>query len=259
MTNIHDIAGGLIPVWEKEYKVRSDTIDISGKLKFYCLCGYFFEIASQHANHLHFGYKDLEKANNYWVLSRLHVKMSEYPGLDQKIKLETWHKGVYKLFGLRDFRILDIRGKVLALATSAWLVLDKSSGRPVRPYNFKELLSTKADHHAIIELPDRIDPLDNYDDTKIITPGYTDLDINYHVNAGMYIAWIQDLYSPEIYNKHQISEFQINYMSETKYEDKIVILFGHEPSEEGFISRIEGRNDETNNPAFRALIKWTRK
>jgi len=259
MVTTPDKTGGLISIWREEFKIHSEAIDINGKLKFYCLCGYFFEFASKHANHLHFGFKDLEQANHYWVLSRLHVKVNEYPGFDQKIILETWHKGINKLFGLRDFRILDINGNILALATSAWLILDKSSGRPVRPDRFKELLNTKTDRHAILELPDRIEPLGEYHETRIIEPGYTDLDINYHVNAGRYIAWIQDHYTPDFYNRNKISEFQINYLNETRYEEKIRILVRQESSENSYVSRIEGRIDRTDNPAFRAIVNWIKK
>ena len=191
--------GHLISIWQEEFKIPSEDIDFNGKLKFHSLCGYFFEIASQHANHLHFGYHDLKQVNFYWVLSRLHVKVNRYPGFDQRVVVETWHKGINRLFGLRDFRILDMDNRELVLATSAWLVLDKNSGRPVKPDGFTELYKPKTEYHAIKEIPDKIDPLPGHETEKIIEPGYTDFDINLHVNAGRYIEWIQDTYIPEFY------------------------------------------------------------
>lgn len=259
MNTDQDRPGELISVWQEEYKIHSEDIDFSGNLKFHSLCGYFFEIASQHANHLHFGYKDLKQANFYSVLSRLHVKVNRYPGFDQKIVIETWHKGVNRIFGLRDFRILDIDGHDLVLATSAWLVLERKTGRPVRPDGFTELYRSKTEHHAIKEIPDKIDPLADHDVEKLIEPGYTDFDINLHVNAGRYIAWIQDLYSPEFYKSYQISEFQINYLNETRFDEKIRIFSRQESIKNSQLSRVEGRINSNDNPAFRATVFWTKK
>ncbi|KPK86501.1 MAG: hypothetical protein AMS27_04880 [Bacteroides sp. SM23_62_1] len=258
MSTNNNRPGDLTPVWQEEFKIPSDHIDFSGKLKFHSLCGYLFENASQHANHLHFGYKDLQQANFYWVLSRLHIKVNHYPCFEDRIVIETWHKGVNRLFGLRDFRILDVNNQELVLATSAWLMLDKNTGRPVRPDGFADLYNFKTDHHAIKEIPDKIDPLLNHDTEKIIEPGYTDFDINKHVNAGRYIAWIQDLYSPGFYNKYQIAEFQINYLNETRFEDKIIVFSHLNLKNSNHYTRVEGKIISTDNPAFRAYLCWTK-
>ena len=243
-------------IWEEEFKIHAKDIDFNGRLKFYCVCGYFFEIAARHANYLRFGFKDLKQENVYWVLSRLHVKTLKYPGFEHKINVQTWHKGVGRLFGLRDFRIVDHQGQEMAIATSAWLILDKKTGKPIRPERFAELYNSKMDYHAINELPDKLEALTGYDNVKLIEPGYTDLDINFHVNAGKYIAWIQDLYSPDFYNKFRISDFQINYLNETRFGEEIRILSRDEFHENKMISEIEGRINDTDNPAFRARIIW---
>jgi len=256
MNSQEDKINSPLPIWEEEFSIHAKDIDFNGKLKFYCICGYFFEMAARHANYLRFGFQDLKQENVYWVLSRLHVKILKYPGFDQKINIQTWHKGVGRLFGLRDFRILDKDRQELALATSAWLILDKKNGRPVRPEKFTELFNSKTDHHAINELPDKLESLTESDHIKLIDPGYTDLDINDHVNAGKYIAWIQDIYPPDFYNQYQIIEFQINYLNETRFGEKLRILSRDESIENKLNSSIEGRIDSTDNPAFRARIFW---
>jgi acyl-ACP thioesterase len=248
-------AENLKTIWEEEFIIHAKDIDINGKLKFYCICGYFFEMAARHANHLRFGFKDLKQENVYWVLSRLHVKVITYPDFDQKIKIETWHKGVDRLFGLRDFRMY-CNGTEMALATTAWLILDKKTGRPVRPDKFTELHHSKTAFSAINEIPDKLGSLAESDNIKWIQPGYTDLDINVHVNAGKYITWIQDLYSPDFYKKNQVADFQINYLNETRYGEKVRILWKDVFAENQLNSLIEGRIDETDDPAFRARINW---
>jgi acyl-ACP thioesterase len=243
---------------EEEFSVHAKDIDFNGKLKFYCICGYFFELAARHANRLHFGFKDLKQENVYWVLSRLHVKILHYPGFEQKLHIHTWHKGVGRLFGLRDFRIIDKEGGEQALATSAWLILDKQTGRPINPERFPELQNSKTDYHAISEIPEKLGPLTSCQKVKIIEPGYTELDLNFHVNAGRYIAWIQDLYPPDFYKKFQISEFQINYLNETRFGSAVRIMSAEEYAGENMRTIIEGQIDGTEHPAFRALVTWSK-
>jgi medium-chain acyl-[acyl-carrier-protein] hydrolase len=245
-------------IWEEEFSIHAKDIDFNGKLKFYCICGYFFELAARHANQLHFGFKDLSQENVYWVLSRLHVKILSWPGFEQRINIQTWHKGIGRLFGLRDFRIIDKEGHMQVLAASAWLILDKRTGRPIRPDRFQELQNSKTELHAINEIPEKLDPITNYQKVKLIEPGYTDLDLNYHVNAGKYIAWIQDLYPPDFYRSFQISEFQVNYLNETRFGSKVQILSLEESGEEYLFTNIEGKIDGLDTPAFRARISWSK-
>jgi acyl-ACP thioesterase len=256
MDSLKNITNNRSFIWEEEFTIHAKDIDFNGKLKFYCICGYFFELAARHANHLHFGFKDLKQENVYWVLSRFHIKILKYPGFDQKINIQTWHKGVGRLFGLRDFRITDKDGHDQALASSAWLMLDKNSGRPIRPERISELQNSRIEYHAISEIPEKLESLSEYQKAKFIEPGYTDLDINFHVNAGRYIAWIQDLYPPDFYNKFQISEFQINYLNETRFGERIQILSCEEPFGDSLSTNVEGRIDGTKNPAFRARVIW---
>lgn len=182
--------------------------------------------------------------------------MNLYPGFDQRIVIETWHKGVTRLFGLRDFRVMYANNQELAVSTSAWLVLDKKTGRPVKPDGITKLNITKTEHHAIKEMPDKIEPPEDPDTEKLIEPGYTDFDINQHVNAGRYIEWIQDLYPPDFYKKYQISEFRINYLNETRFNEKIRIFSNRESIQNREFSKIEGRISSTDTPAFRANLHW---
>ena len=100
----------------------------------------------------------MQQENHYWVLSRLLLHVDEYPKFDRNIVVETWTKGLNRLFALRDFCIYDQDKNVLALATTAWLALDKTTGRPARPEYMKQFHSLHAGRHAIEDVPDKIDP-----------------------------------------------------------------------------------------------------
>ena len=65
------------------------------------------EAAGRHAVYLGFGYDDLIKSNTAWILSRVHVEFVDTPKWREDITLTTWHKGLHRLFFLRDFLLTD--------------------------------------------------------------------------------------------------------------------------------------------------------
>ena len=90
------------------------------------------EAAGRHAVHLGFGYDDLIKTNTAWILSRVHVEFIDAPKWRDDITLTTWHKGLNRLFFLRDFLFTDAQGRERVKATTSWLVLNLETRRLVR-------------------------------------------------------------------------------------------------------------------------------
>ena len=180
--------------WKEQTEIPSHMVDFYGRIKFYYICHYLFDIASRHAHFLHWGYDDLQDQKQYWVLSRLHVKMLKYPGMHDTISLETWPKGINRLFALRDFRFSSGVDETICLATTAWLIVDASSGRPVRITDFAELYNFNTGKHSIEEVPGKLPAVDTPENTREISVSYSDLDINKHVTSGKYIEWIQNCF-----------------------------------------------------------------
>jgi medium-chain acyl-[acyl-carrier-protein] hydrolase len=239
----------------EEFKVHAEDIDFNGRMKFYGICGYLFEMATIHARQLQYGFEDMKKANHYWVLSRLLVHVNDYPKFDQDIIIETWTKGISRLFALRDFCVTDHDGRVLVLAASAWLALNRITGRPGRPEYMARFHSLHAGKHAIQSVPDKIDPPEPGQLEALLQVRYSDLDINKHVNAGKYIAWVQDQFPIEHYRQKQIKTFQINYHNETRFGETVQLYFTPD-KEINMQNRAEGKIESSGATAFRANIEW---
>ena len=80
------------------------------------------DIAWEHANLLGFGYDTLKKEQQFWVLSRLLVKIGRRPVWAENFTLETWSRGTDGFYGYRDFNFVDETGENIIQATSSWLV-----------------------------------------------------------------------------------------------------------------------------------------
>lgn len=235
-------------------KIPSYDVSLNGQTKFYNLCNNLLESAAVHANQYRFGYHDMQKENVYWVLSRFHIIMHQYPSMDERVVVETWPKGLERLFFMRDYRILTEDGRLLTTATTAWLVLDGATGRPRKMEQKNSLHLFYIDnYHAIAQVPGKLPGVTEVDRQLPVLARYSDLDINKHVNAVKYIEWVQDCYPQELYEKQNVTEFQINYQAETRFNEEVQINIKTASGPDHY-EYLEGIKTSDGNTAFRARI-----
>ena len=241
--------------WEEQYRIPTHAVDMNGKIKFSEICYSLFDVAAAHAKHLHWGYDDMQARETYWVLSRMHVKVHQYPKMYDFLKMETWPKGVSRLFAIRDYCLSTNSGKTVALATTAWIIVDAITGKPQRPDELVKHLNLDKPRHGIEDVPDKLPPVSDPDINIKHTVSYTDLDINRHVNSGKYIEWIQDCFPGDRYDKQSIQEFQINFQSESRLGETINLKMMNEAGN-GNINFFEGSKESDGSVAIRARLEW---
>lgn len=242
-------------VWNEEILIKSYEVDFNKKLKLNSLFNYMQEAAYNHACNLGAGYEDLTSQGFFWVLSRVKIKVLKYPEWGDKIKLETWPKGTNRLFALRDFIIRDIKGNEIALATTAWLVLD---GKSMKPQRVQALHNTLPDNEGKYALNDELIKLEGqneYEFETARTAAYSDIDVNNHVNNAKYVEWIMDCFSEETYLKKDIKSLQLNFISQTRLGDSVVLKRGNYNGN-GSISYLEAVSRESSNKIFQSIIEW---
>jgi acyl-ACP thioesterase len=211
-------------LYTKEFSISSYDLNPSGQARLTTMANFFQELAYHHASKLGFGYKDMKARKTTWVLSRMRIRMESYPEWDERIVMDTWPSGVDKLFALRDFRIRDHAGRVMGVASTAWLILDLETHRLIRPKealeHFKLIVHPEqvfGDPLNKIELPGETNPLHSH------TVAYSDLDIIGHVNNVKYMEWCIDSVATRSDPEQEIREFEINFNQEALLGDEIEI------------------------------------
>ena len=227
----------MVNKFSKEFSISSYDLNPKGQARLTCMANFFQEMAYHHADQLGFGYDDMNERKTMWVLSRMRIRMNRYPGWDDQVNVETWHKGMDRLFGLRDFTVKDRSGVILGVASSAWLILDSRTRRPVRPT--EDVLHHGRGDESVFDaklekilLPDEMKVLNHQ---KVV---FSDLDIMGHVNNVKYMEWCIDSATNEFNLDREIREIEINFMHEALLGDEILISG---PGESGI---------STVNPAF---------
>ena len=211
-------------IFTKEFTIASYDLNPKGQARLTSMANFFQEVAYYHASELGLGYHEMKTRKTTWVLSRMRIHMKRYPVWNEQIKLETWPSGAERLFALRDFRVLDSKGEIIGMASTAWLILDIDTHRLIRP---KEMMEQFKMIVHDVQMFDR--PLD-----KIAVPGecrlmkehevvFSDLDIVGHVNNMKYMEWCIDAASSEDNSDMEIRELEINFNHEALFGDCIQI------------------------------------
>lgn len=200
---------------------KSYFIDRFGKLSASYLFYQMQDIAWEHANILGFGFDKLKKEQQFWVLSRLLVKIERRPVWGENFTLETWSRGTDGFYGYRDFNFVDEAGRNIIKATSSWLVINAETKRIVRLSDFNDF--PKYEESVFGENADKVKSPYSNAELHFTPVLFNEIDINQHFNTGRYIERIIDSYDFEFHEKHDLVEFELNFLKEGLPTDRLAV------------------------------------
>jgi acyl-ACP thioesterase len=241
-------------VWKTTYTVRAYEADAHGKAFLHALFNYFQVMAGEHADDLELGFHHVAEKRLFWVLSRIDMFIRRYPRWSDTVIAETWPKRTHRLLALRDLSMHNAEGKELVRGTSGWLLVDLDTRRPVRPEPHLERVPRVTDRETVTEPPAKVSPLEEALAQRVVTPGYTDTDMNGHVNSGNYVRWLLDCFPPEWHARHCVSRLSLNFLAEVRPGEEVVLRW-HTNTENSPVTILSGTigNDNT---VFRAAVSW---
>lgn len=208
-----------------EIAVPSYLCRPDGRLHIDGLAALMGEAAWHHARSFGVAFTE-EGVQQFWILHRLGFRILRTPSWGEKITLETWPSRMQRLFAMREFVISDDAGRTMVEASSAWLILDAGTRRPVRPEN---LLSPEWRVDEVpLEMPTGklpgIDPgtvATMLEGARWHAVRPADIDLNNHVNNARYVQWIED-HRPAYPDPSQLC--MVSYLSETVLGQEFTVI-----------------------------------
>jgi medium-chain acyl-[acyl-carrier-protein] hydrolase len=238
-----------------EFVLKQGQLDFRKRISFGALYGFLQDAAEENALALGFDTGTLLARNLTWMLLRLQLRIQFYPVDRRPILVETWPSGVQSRFAYREFRLkLPEEAEPFAVASSVWLLIDITKGRPVALDSvLSGKLTARTPPMVAGEFPRlRVEGLPSF--TCDFRVRLSDLDLNGHVNNVHYAEWLAEAVPEEIWREQSIRELDIEYKKETRYGD-IVRLSTHQtvPGEYLHVMRIEGTDQEV----LHARSRWS--
>lgn len=199
-------------LWEKEYYLRASDFDKYNHIKPSAILELFQDAAGQHAIEIGAGFDDLIKLSYLWVLTRIKFKIISNPKSYQKVIVKTWPLPPNRLNYRREYSIDSESGERLIIGSSEWVIMHSEKRRLISDsniYPFTEGFYTKL---MFEEKLSKIHDFETTDKARVVNAGFSELDVNNHVNNTKYANYVMDAIAP--FEDDIIETFQIDYRKE---------------------------------------------
>lgn len=226
-----------------DYKVKYSEVDSNYLMRLDHIVTHFQDITGLHSNEMEIDGKTLlEKSNAFWVLTKLKMRIHQFPKFDELVEIETWPtvaKGVR--FG-RDY-IISKDGTPLISGTSDWCTLDYETRKPRRvdTIHYPHTMPHRDDRSDVGDFLRIREAVDDKDFNHIYRSSFVDIDTNHHTNNIAYLRMILNCFTPEEFNELPLDELQISFLSQTFYGDEITVY----KKKTGYGFYIEGQCNKT--------------
>ncbi len=238
-------------VWKEQRLVESFDVDILGRLRPQTLFAYLLNSAWNHAKGTHYGQDELSARNLMWVLIKVKMLITRLPAWGEHITIETWGKKTVRFYALRDFTIASA-GERLVSATSSWMVLDKTSGRPQRFDRKLDSFPWQPGKDEMETSLEKVQELKSGKDLARFKVLFSDIDMNRHVNSAKYLQWMIDSHSYEHLLATEPRSIELSFLSEALPKDEVVVVCEETDDRELCSVRRAGDGKEL----CRARLEW---
>ncbi|XWS71986.1 hypothetical protein CRYUN_Cryun02cG0002000 [Craigia yunnanensis] len=214
-------------VFRQNFSIRSYEIGADRTASIETLMNHLQETAINHcrsAGLLGDGFgstPEMCKKNLIWVVTRMQVVVDRYPTWGDVVQVDTWVSASGKNGMRRDWLVSDSKtGEILTRASSVWVMMNKLTRRlskipeevrgEIEPYFMNSDPVVAEDSRKLVKLDDSRAEYVH----KGLTPRWSDLDVNQHVNNVKYIGWILETAPLPILETHELSSMTLEYRRE---------------------------------------------
>ncbi|MBO5106551.1 MAG: hypothetical protein J6C29_06605 [Clostridia bacterium] len=207
-------------IYVKSFSLRTSDFDCYRKITPASVLDLFQTVAGEHAAELGCGFDDLFARKLLWVLVRTKYQVIRQPEMYQTVRVKTWPLAPSRIGFQREYLMEDENGNALIKGSSDWVVIHSEQRKIVSAadiYPNIELLTEKNFEEKLKKLPN----FEADEDGFLICPGFSQLDMNGHVNNTKYANFALDAINPS--EQKEIISFQMDYRHEVQKGDNIKV------------------------------------
>ena len=196
---------------EKCYELRAADFDRYDRIHPSSVLSLFQDVAGIHANALGIGYDALMAQKTIWVLTKVRYRMVGTPRRYETVRVRTWPLPPARVNFRREYVMETPEGEVLIQGTSEWVVVH-SEKRRVLPatdlYPGDDYCTDTYFEGRLAKVP----VFTPCDEGRAVVTGFTQLDINGHINNTCYADYVMDALAPG--EGETVRELQLDYHRE---------------------------------------------
>lgn len=211
-------------ITEVTFRVDSLDVDMFNQCRPSALLGYLQKAATYAAIELGAaGPQILEKYNCLWMVSRNWAQLERPLRWNETFTIQTWHRGGTGVSTYRDFDIFR-DGVCIGQAVAQWVMVDADTHKLYRMRDVTEFQGTDGgERNKTIKLH-RVPSPERFQAAGKRYLGYSDTDINGHINNSHYADYACDALHLEQHGQGKfVREFQISYIGECRAGEELTM------------------------------------
>ena len=211
-----------------QFRVRINEADATGFATVQTVGNWLQEVASDNAHELGWAREQLQARRLFWALTGLRLTLARYPRWRETVAVTTWPSGADRLFAWRDFELADTAGAPLGAATSAWLLGNEDTRKPIRMLPEIAAAAVARPRALIHDFREKLAPPERAEHERRFHVRRSDLDVNGHVNNVTFIEWVVESVPPDSIGAAQVRDLTVAFQSEALLGDEVIALAAHE-------------------------------
>lgn len=201
--------------------------DRFGRAKPSCLLRFAQDAAEAHCLLLGTDWNTMAEKNLFWAVIRQRIEILRLPREGETITVKTWPMPTTKVAYPRATEGFDSEGNCVFKVISLWVIMDMTTRVMIRPDR------SGVEVHGItlgseLKAPAGLS-FRNFTQSLCRTVGFTELDINGHMNNTRYADWLCDLVDSSFHKDHPVKAITICYLNEAKEGQQICLRWSGDP------------------------------
>ena len=231
-------------IYTHRYLLTAAQCNAQSELAPAMLVQHIIEVATEYADDLGVGFKQLEADGNLWVLSRIALEMKRYPRLLEDCSLSTWVESYNRHFSQRNFEIRGDRDEVIGYARTIWVAINMKTRRPASLEHFDFLAGLVCDKECPIAPPGKIRAIEPPQMCHPYRFQVSDIDVNRHVNSSRYVELIINQMDLDTYDTFYVSRFEIEFRHEAHFANDVEVCSAFSTDGKALVSTINRGTDQ---------------
>lgn len=209
-------------VHSEERLIRGYDVDVSRKASVPSLIQIMHDTAIQQIINLGVSALELQPLDLGWVLTNQQLWIYDRPLLGDTVTLLTHPSGMDRFLTYRDYYLLDGDRKILAKATTTWILMNIKE-RKIGPFPafIRTLLERSSELPHLERARQRKWQLPIPDHMIERTAGYSDLDFNHHVSNHYFFKWMLDALPLDFLAIKTLTSFNVKLKGELFCNDQV--------------------------------------
>ncbi|MCG8685550.1 MAG: thioesterase [Desulfobacterales bacterium] len=238
------------------------AINANGRVKADWLLNAFQDAAFNQCYKLDISGFQMAEKQLKWVMAQYRIRIHKQIDWLVPLTLKTWRAPLKNLYEIRRYALVPqtasnntTPSKPLVTATSVWILIKASNGRPVRlsPNMPPHLMTEEAEPCELIK-PSK-DFGGAHHEMKFPVK-FLDLDLNQHVNNRVYLTWaVESLPEPYCFD-YAPYQCDVVYLKEGFFNDRILSRIRLEFEKSKLTSDHAIVNESTGEELARLTIRW---